>query len=175
MQHTCSKRGREGGGGVKGRLNNVQKNCTIGKWWLPLAETSCEKHHLHIALLPLKAPPASYPVHPRLMQTRERGACNFAVWRFPQIYCLSIRAPMHLISGQLEVEAGVVQQQRRRTGGNSWSAFPSLASLRYSQVSLSTSCLSPNSTLHQPRSPTRQLSPSEMVHISFWNGVRILW
>ena len=89
------------------------------------------------------------------------------------IYCLSIRAPMHLISGQLEVEAGVVQQQRRRTGGNSWSAFPSLASLRYSQVSLSTSCLSPNSTLHQPRSPTRQLTRYPLVlrslkHKSYW-------
>ena len=80
---------------------------------------------------------------------------------------------MHLISGQLEVEAGVVQQQRRRTGGNSWSAFPSLASLRYSQVSLSTSCLSPNSTLHQPRSPTRQLTRYPLVlrslkHKSYW-------
>ena len=24
------------GGGVKGRLNNVKKNCTIGAGWLPL-------------------------------------------------------------------------------------------------------------------------------------------
>ena len=30
--HTCSKRG----GGFKGRLNNVKKNCTIGDGWLPL-------------------------------------------------------------------------------------------------------------------------------------------
>ena len=25
------------GGGVKGRLNNVKKNCTIGAGWLPLS------------------------------------------------------------------------------------------------------------------------------------------
>ena len=31
LQHTCSKRG----GAVKGRLNNVKKNCTIGIRRLP--------------------------------------------------------------------------------------------------------------------------------------------
>ena len=33
----------KGGGGVKGLLNNVKKNCTFLKGWLPLLGISCHK------------------------------------------------------------------------------------------------------------------------------------
>ena len=31
-------------GGVKGRLNNVKKNCTIDEWWLPCIKCRDEKY-----------------------------------------------------------------------------------------------------------------------------------